>query len=319
MKINFSQVLKGKTIPKSSLYMVYGKPYHLIAETRHKVQSFLLTNKKIETKKFIIDNDFIIDELRTDLESFSLFSEEMVIILNILSTSIPKNLQEYLLSVDIPNNYKIIITKSDSNASFKKTKFFKQIIEKYCLIEIFPLKNEDLRMWLKIKLESNKIIFTDHALDILITKNEGDTASLSQEIYKMTLSKNNRLDDILINVDNSYIYSEFDLIDNLLALNQKKSVIILEYLRKIKTPEPYLLALLYNEIKKIVSVKFNLEPKPYIPYNKSNMYQLLSKKLAIEQIIELLKYCYNIDKSIKSSSHYDYIWNQFERLIFSFK
>ena len=64
--------------------------------------------------------------------------------------------------------------------------------------------------------------------------------------------------------------------------------------------------------------KANLEPKPYIPYNKSNMYQGLSKKIATHQIMELLKYCYNIDKSIKSSSNYDYIWNQFEQLVYSF-
>ena len=85
----------------------------------------------------------------------------------------------------------------------------------------------------------------------------------------MTLSKKNKLNEILGNIDNSYIYNEFDLIDNLLLFNKHKSLIILDYLKKINLPEPYLLAILYNEIKKIFVIKNNLEPKPYIPYNKS--------------------------------------------------
>ena len=234
MKINFSQVLKGKTIPESPLYMIYGKPYHLIVETKHKLHSFLTKDKKIEKKVIMVDMDFKIDELKADLESFSLFNEETIIILNVLATSIPKNLQEYLLSVEIPDSYKIIITKSDTSTSFRKTKFFKTLAEKYSLIEIYPLKNEDLKFWTKLKLTNNNIKFTDQAIDLLILKNEGDTTSLSQEIYKMTLSGNNTLDSILNNLDNAHIYNEFDLIDNILSNNQEKSLTILKYLRKSK-------------------------------------------------------------------------------------
>ena len=41
----------------------------------------------------MVDMDFKIDELKADLESFSLFNEETIIILNVLATSIPKNLK----------------------------------------------------------------------------------------------------------------------------------------------------------------------------------------------------------------------------------
>ena len=117
---------------------------------------------------------------------------------------------------------------------------------------------------------------------------------------------------------NSYIYNEFDLIDNLLLFDREKSLIVLDYLKKINLPEPYLLAILYNEIKKIFFLKNNLEPKPYIPYNKSALYQKISSKLNSQKIKKMMKYCYKIDKSIKSSSNNDYVWNQFECIIHSF-
>ncbi len=318
MKINFSQVFKGKTVPESSLYMIYGKPYHLITEARHRIRSLCSQHKTPQTKTYFVDADFKIEELRSDLESLSLFNDDMIISLNVLSPSIPKNLQDYLLSVNLPETHKLILSKSDSNASFRKTKFFKTVIEKYCLVDIGPLRNQELTAWIKMRLTNNKINFSEQDIDLLTKKNEGDTASLSQEIYKMTLSKKNKLNEILDNIDNSYIYNEFDLIDNLLLFNKHKSLIILDYLKKINLPEPYLLAILYNEIKKIFVIKNNLEPKPYIPYNKSTLYQTISKKLNSQQIKKMMKYCYKIDKSIKSSSNHDYVWNQFEQIIHSF-
>ena len=318
MKINFSQVFKGKTVPESSLYMIYGKPYHLITEARHRIRSLCSHNKDSQTKVYFVDADFKIEELRSDLESLSLFNDSMIISLNVLSPSIPKNLQDYLLSVNLPESHKLILSKPDSNTSFRKTKFFKIISEKYCLVDIVPLKNQELITWIKMRLTNNKINFSEQDIDLLIRKNEGDTASLSQEIYKMTLSKKNKLNEILNNIDNSYIYNEFDLIDNLLLFDREKSLIVLDYLKKINLPEPYLLAILYNEIKKIFFLKNNLEPKPYIPYNKSDLYQTISSKLNSQKIKKMMKYCYKIDKSIKSSSNHDYVWNQFECIIHSF-
>ena len=318
MKINFSQVFKGKTVPESSLYMVYGKPYHLVTEARHRIRSLCIQHKDTQTKAYFVDSDFKIEELRSDLESLSLFNDNMVISLNVLSPSIPKNLQDYLLTVNLPESYKLILSKPDSNTSFRKTKFFKTISEKYCLVDIVPLKNQELITWIKMRLTNNKINFSEQDIDLLIRKNEGDTASLSQDIYKMTLSKKNRLNEILDNIDNSYIYNEFDLIDNMLLFDREKSLIILDYLKRINLPEPYLLAIIYNEIKKIFFIKNNLEPRPYIPYNKSTLYQTISNKLNSQKIKKMMKYCYKIDKSIKSSSNHDYVWNQFERIIHSF-
>ena len=207
MKINFSQVFKGKTVPESSLYMIYGKPYHLITEARHRIRLLCSQHRDSQTKAYFVDADFKIEELRSDLESLSLFNDNMVISLNVLSPSIPKNLQDYLLSVNLPETHKLILSKSDPNTSFRKTKFFKIISEKYCLVDIVPLKNQELITWIKMRLTNNKINFSEQDIDLLIRKNEGDTASLSQEIYKMTLSKKNKLNEILNNIDNSYIYN----------------------------------------------------------------------------------------------------------------
>jgi len=66
--------------------MIYGKPYHLITEARHRIRSLYSHYKDSQTKVYFVDADFKIEELRSDLESLSLFNDNMVISLNVFIT-----------------------------------------------------------------------------------------------------------------------------------------------------------------------------------------------------------------------------------------
>ena len=94
MKITYSQILNSKSVPKSCLYLIYGDPYHLVNE----MESILKKNLGFEANynTHYIDNDFSLEEIRNDCESTSLFASSDVVILNIVSSSIPKKLSDYL-------------------------------------------------------------------------------------------------------------------------------------------------------------------------------------------------------------------------------
>jgi len=101
-----------------------------------------------------------------------------------------------------------------------------------------------------MRLTNNKINFSEQDIDLLIRKTKVTQLLCRKKFIKWLYTKKNKLNEILNNIDNSYIYNEFDLIDNLLLFDREKSLIVLDYLKKINLPEPYLLAILYNEIKK---------------------------------------------------------------------
>ena len=79
----------------------------------------LIRNYTFLTKKnFVIDSDFILDDLRNEIELNTLFKENRVITLNIVSTSIPQKIKDIISDAKVPDDLKIIIKidrSKDSN------------------------------------------------------------------------------------------------------------------------------------------------------------------------------------------------------------
>ena len=100
-------------------------------------------------------------------------------------------------------------------------------------------------------------------------------------------------------IQKEYKFTEFDLTDSLLDGNLKKSLKILNYLKSINSPEVYILFLINNEINRIYFLANHLSPQPYIPAFKRNTYDALADNYSKQHLMDLLQYCYAIDKSIK--------------------
>ena len=154
--------------------------------------------------------------------------------------------------------------------------------------------------------------------DRLIDKNEGNTSSISQELYKMSLLN---ISDISLYFDylqKEYKYNEYDLIDCILDRNLDKSLKILGYLKSIKSPEIFILFLLNSELKKIYYISNNLLPEPYIPSYKKNIYNTFANSCDNNVLSDIIEFCYSIDKSIKTGVTDISIWHQLEIMISCF-
>ena len=98
----------------------------------------------------------------------------------------------------------------------------------------------------------------------------------------------------------------------------KKTLKILSYLKSIKSPDVYILFLINNEIKKVYSLSNNLSPQPYLPSFKKNSYSKFSRDYSNQHLIDLMQYCYSIDKLIKLGSSQNHIWHNLEVVVTSF-
>ena len=317
MKISYKQFFSKRELPQTSIFLIMGKPYHLQNEIQFRLES-KLNKEGWVTHNIVIDSDYDINLLRDNFESLSIFKEKKLFVLNIVSTSIPKNLSDYLINVNFPDDIKVIIKIGPQNSSFKKNKFFKMLDEKGCIIEIFELKGETLLSWVKQKFHKNKITYSRDNFDRLINKNEGNTSSISQELYKMSLLN---ISDISLYFDylqKEYKYNEYDLIDCILDRNLDKSLKILGYLKSIKSPEIFILFLLNSELKKIYYISNNLLPEPYIPSYKKNIYNTFANSCDNNVLSDIIEFCYSIDKSIKTGVTDISIWHQLEIMISCF-
>ena len=317
MKINYKQFFEHRSIPESSIYLLVGKPYHLQNEVQFHIE-FKLKSENFDINTYLIDSDFNIDLIRSDFETLSLFSEKKLIILNVLSNSIPKSLLDFILNTAIPKDLKVIIKAGSQTSAFKKSKFYSYIEKNHCVIEITELKGQILHKWIENKFQRNKIKFTKESLTKILEKNEGNTSAIAQELYKMSLLKLDNVDSYITYIQKSYKYTEYDLIDVSLEGNLSKALKILQYLNMVKSPEPYILFLMHNEIKKVYYLMFDLSPKPFISNYKKNLYNSLVSEFEKNTLENMLEFCYSIDKSIKLGSNNINIWHQLEILVSCF-
>jgi len=313
MKITYNQILSGKNIPKSQLYLIHGDPYHLLND----IQNVIFPKSKNEKNTLIhyIDSDFTPDDIRQDIESKTLFSDKTNIVLNVLTSSIPKKLASYIQEINIPDDVKIILKINNTNFSFKKTKFFSFVEKEHMAIEVKPLVGKFLNEWIISRFKKHSIKFTTKSLDLMKEAHDGDSSAIAQEIYKISIIGNNDLDLYLENTHKSSKFSELDLIDSMLDNNNKKSLKIFKYLQQSNFSEVYLLQILQLEVRKIISCKVDISPEPYIPSFKIDKYHALSEINDIDYFYKILSICSAIDSKIKSSTEKNYIWNSLKKVI----
>ena len=317
MKIAYKSFISTTTISEYPIYLILGNPYHLQNEVEFRLENYY-KKKLYIIKKYVVDSDFDLGQIKDDFENYSLFADKKVILLNIISNTIPKTLSEYLMEISIVPDIVIILKLCGQSPSFKKTKIYSKIDTSGCIIEVFELSGSNLNDWVRRKFTRNKINFSEELFKKLIDKNEGNTSAISQEIYKMSLLNIKDVGTYFDYIQKEYKFTEFDLIDSIVSKNLKKTIRILNYLRSIKSSEVYILFLLSNEIKKIYYLVNGLSPQPYIPNYKKNVYSKFSKDYSKQHLMDLIQYCYAIDKAIKLGSTESNIWNNFEILITAF-
>ena len=317
MKITYKKFINSPRLSEYGMYLILGKPYHLQNEVQSKIEKFY-KDKGYMVKKIIVDSDFNLDTIKDDFENYSLFSENKFILFNIISSTIPKSLSEYLVDMKSTSDLVIVIKLNPQSPSFKKTKIYSKIDSDGCVIEIYELAGSSLIEWMKMKFKKNNITYTEELFKKLIDKNEGNTSAISQELYKMSLLDISDVGIYFDFIQKEYKYSEFDLIDSIVDCNIQKVLKILGYLKSIKSPEVYILFLINSEIKKIHSLACKLSPPPYIPSFKKNIYDKFSENYNKEHLMGLLQSCYAIDKSIKLGIKNSNIWHDLEVLVIAF-
>lgn len=318
MKLNYKEFIEGSKIPESAIYLIHGSPRHLQNEIERKIQNYFKRFEFLTRKNFVIDSDFPLNDFRKELEINTLFKENRIITLNIVSNSVPQKVKDIIMETKIPDDLKILIKLDRQTSAFKKTKFYEYLLKSHNVIEIFELTGSDLRAWVGKKFATYNLKFNEEVFKKIIEKTEGNTLAIIQEIYKMSLAEIDDVDSYFDIVQNDYKFSEFDLVNSLHNLDLSKSLKILKYLQEVNFPSVYLLFLLNSELKKIYNLAIGNKLNIYIPNFKIKNYDFLLTKVNPKNLIVLIEYCHNIDKSIKTGVGDINLWHQLEILISCF-
>ena len=304
--------VKFKNFPLTadiSLFLIHGNPRNIINEIERDIVIFY---KKLGFKSlnYVIDDDTQTEDVKSKLYEQSLFDEKKLIVINIVSKSIPVNMKK-LIDVWISQHTedRIILKLDRQSATFKKTNLYKNISNIACVVEIYELKGQVLERWTVGKCKANNIEYNKYYVKELIDLNLNNTLSISQSIYLKGLmgSKVNSM------IENSK-YSEYDLIDMLLNRDASGFIKVSGYLREIDTSLSYIIFLVNQELEKLYSIVKPTISKPYIPSFLITKYKNASKKYTLDELLFLLKNIASIDIKSKYMSRKSNPWVNFNSL-----
>ena len=167
---------------------------------------------------------------------------------------------------DINLEDSIVIINSDALDKKSKLRLFFEKEKNYICIPFYPDNNSKLFSLASNFFRERKISISSESINLLVERAREDRENLIAEIEKISMfcldSKNISLEDVVVLSNLSENYKIFDLVDNCLAKNTKKTINILN--ENKYGPEDCILIIrsLLSKSKRLLKLKnLNLERK----------------------------------------------------------
>ncbi len=221
-------IVKSYEIPKLSsdnkFFLLYGKNEGLKVELINKLLNGRKETSIYEEKEILDNSDRFIENILTN----SLFESAKIILIKRGTDKILKIIEE-LNEKDI-QDLVIIINSENLEKKSKLRSYFEKHKKNIC-IAVYPDDEKTLTKLILFFLREKKISISQENINLIINKCNGDRNILRNELEKIEFLKKSRdnitTEDIskLTNLAENHSISE--LIDNCLAKNTKRTIVIL--------------------------------------------------------------------------------------------
>ena len=243
----------------NNLFLFYGKNNGFKDEfTKNIIKKKNICN--YEEKEILENKDNFIENLLTK----SLFDEQKIIIIK-RSTDKILNIIEELYSKKIEN---IIILNADNLEKKSKLRNFFEKSSKTICIPFYEDNNQTLVSLVQKFLLEKKIKISSENINLIVERARGDRINLYNELNKIDVfsksKKRIEADDILKLTNLSENFSIYDLVDNSLAKNKKKTLNILNENNFAVEDCILILRIFLAKLKRLLKIQKELEIKKNI-------------------------------------------------------
>ena len=241
----------------NNFYLFYGKND---GAKKEEIENIILANKNKSISKY--DEKYILansENFFTDIYSGSLFENEKIIIINFATDKILKIIEEIINKKDL--NISIIVEASFLEKKSKLRNLFEKSKELIC-VAFYPDTQEALSKIAYNYLREKKIILSQSNINLIVNRSNGDRVLLKNELQKIEFySKNNKItSEAVLKLTNlTENFSMNELVDNCIAKNLKKTVLILNENNFSNEDCILIIRVFSNKFKKILHLSQELE------------------------------------------------------------
>ena len=246
-----------KLLKSYNYYLFYGKND---GAKQEEIEKIISSNKDKSLSKY--DEKYILlnsESFLNDIYSGSLFENEKIIVINSATDRIIKIIEEILGKKNL--NISIIIEADALEKKSKLRNFFEKENELIC-VAFYPDTQETLSKIANNYLKDKKIILSQSNINLIVNRSNGNRGLLKNELQKIEFySKNKKLtSEAILKLTNlTENFSMSELIDNCLAKNQKKTILILNENNFSNEDCIQIIRLFLNKLKKILQLSKELE------------------------------------------------------------
>lgn len=258
-KLRAEQLAASLAKQLAPIYLVSGEEPLLIQECCDQIRGAARRQGFSERELYHADAGFDWGQLLSAANSLSLFAEKKIIELRMPSGKPGdkggKILQEYAES-PAPDNLLLIITEKLDGA-VQKSKWFKAVESLGQHIQVWPVTAAQLPRWIGLRLQSAGLRADSDAIDLLVSRIEGNLLAAVQEIEKLKLlADNNHINYELMAsvVADSARYDVFGLADKTLHGDARAAVKTLQGLRSEGTEPINILWAITRDIRVLIQV-----------------------------------------------------------------
>ena len=301
--------IKDKNI---DFYLFYGPNTGLIEETIDKIFKPIFSKNIINYDETELLNDF--HAFKEMIFNKSFFDNEKLIIINRVSSKI-LNLIEELINTQI-TDLKVILKSGSLEKKSKLRSYFEK--KKSVIISAFYEDSyQSLSAIVQKKFRDNKINVSNEIINLIIERSKGNRININNEIEKIlsyTKKKNKiYLEDVLKLTNLAENYNISELVNQNLSKNKKKTINILNENNLNSEENILILRTFLNKLKKLNSLKIDLEKhknidqtlsssKPPIFWKDKEIIKQQLKVLSLTEIKHLIRKVNKLELEIKKNN-----------------
>lgn len=313
-----------------SCCLVFGDEALLTIEALDHIQATAKQQGFLEKFSYSLDGNFDKDQIFSQFNTLSLFSEKQIIELTLTKTS--KENTDFIREITplLHPDIILMIQGPKLNNQQLKSAWFSKLEQQGLFIACNALLPQRFPQWLYQRLKNAGLTSTPEVIDFLGLHFEGNLLAAKQEIEKLSIlfpQQHLHLAQVEQSITTHNHFSLFQWVDSLLAGDNARTSRILKQLHAEGTELLLLSATISSEIQKLLAFSYQLkthplhvllaQQKPPLWPAKQALVSAALKRLNTQQLESMLLACALLEVSVKVNNDSD-AWLQLEAICYHF-
>lgn len=304
MRLRFNELQKALGRDLAPLYLICGDEPYQLGEAARLVREAARRQGFVEREVLDQDGGFDWSRLAASADAMSLFASRKLIELRIGTPKLGKEggaaVRAYC-ERPCPDNLLLMIAPELDRKELQ-TQWAKQVEAVGALVQVWPLKGQELIRWLAQRLQAVGLQPGPGVAELLAERAEGNLLAAVQEIEKQRLLRDPgplEVDDLLGNLADSARFDLFALTDAALSGDRARTQRILRVLRAEGTADILVLWVLARELRMLIELSGAGSASPRLPPQRAQTIERALARLSPALLRSLLHRCTLVDQSIK--------------------